>query len=248
MDVVIVGSGKAAQACSLALEAKGVHPRLRSRATGFDVLRDDASSNFGAFDVVVEVTGTGTTDKGKAVDFFTRSTSNIAHAAQRVGARHILLSIVNCTTPEVQGYGYYAGKKAQEETARAINGDTIIVRSTQWFEFGGQMADQLSKGVFAVVPNMLIQPLALDEVAKAIAECVTGDRRELEANLTGPEIMTLRSLIRQVRPNIKVMIPVPVPGGSAKAFRTGALLPSDSVEVLGPNLQEWLRNLRVQNV
>src|SRR5699024_6839478 len=147
----------------------GVRVRLLSRSTGFDVLTDDAERAFGAADAVVEAPGTPAMGRKAATEFFTASTRRIGDGARRSGARHIVLSIVHCYHPAVQGLGYYAAKAAQERLA----GETgaTIVRSTQWFEFAAQFLDRARLGPLAVVPSMTMQPVALDAVADVIAEC-----------------------------------------------------------------------------
>lgn len=93
----------------------------------------------------------------------------MAAIANASGAEHVLLSIVNCEMPEVQGYGYFAGKAAQERTARAVSEYLEIVRSTQWFEFAGQNLERLRVGPVALVPAMTIKPVALSAVASVLA-------------------------------------------------------------------------------
>ncbi len=104
MDVVVVGGGLSGHAIGRALSARGATARVLSRSTGFDVLHDDAVRALGRPDVVIEATGRLTTSRKVATDFFTRSTRSIGAAANATGAKHILLSIVNCEKPEVQGY------------------------------------------------------------------------------------------------------------------------------------------------
>ncbi|MEO7017382.1 MAG: hypothetical protein ABI130_13915, partial [Leifsonia sp.] len=116
--VVIIGGGRSGMAIRRSLERRGCSVGLLSRSTGFDVLRDDARTAIGEADVVIEATGLFTTSRAKATAFFTASTTAVAAAANRVGAHHVLLSIVNCMLPQVQGYGYFAGKTAQENAAR----------------------------------------------------------------------------------------------------------------------------------
>jgi len=118
VKVAIVGAGDSGKAIKRALQATGAQVTLHSRRTGFDVLRDDGTAALSGADVIVEATGRFTTSKRVATDFFTRSTRAVSAAANALGARHVLLSIVNCDLPEVQGYGYFAGKRAQERLKR----------------------------------------------------------------------------------------------------------------------------------
>lgn len=241
MNVAIIGSGRLAQSVRLALEAGGVSAQCHSRSTGFDVLRaDERTASLGHVDTVVEATDIFTQDSATARDFFTRSTRAINAAARAAGAsKHILVSIVNCDKPALQGLGYYAGKAEQERVARTEHANLTVVRSTLWHEFARQNIERMRFGPFAVVPTMTVQPIALASVAQVIAECVTGERRGVEYEIAGPEVTTLWRMTRSL-PNKKVLpLPLPIPG-SGRALRDGTLLPAPDVETIGPRFQEWL--------
>lgn len=240
MRVAIIGRGEAGQAIERAMTAQGISTQLLSRSSGFDLFDPTGYQALGPLDVVVEATGTLTIDSKTATDFFTRSTRAAAELARVSGAtKHILLSIVNCEKPEVQGYGYYAGKTAQEKIARSEN--AIIVRSTQWFEFADQMLKRLRFGPVSLIPSMLIQPIAVDTVAQVITDCATGERSEQPINVAGREAMTLWDLVKRTRQHrFPIPVPIRMPGSAGKAFTAGALLPGPDVELLGPTLDEWL--------
>src|SRR5690625_2604315 len=162
MRVAVVGGGLSGAAIRQALTRRDVSVVMLSRSTGFDVLDRDAAAQVGDVDVIVEASGLFTTSRKKATNFFTRSTRSVAAAARRLGAHHILLSIVNCDLPQVQGYGYFAAKAEQERIARAESPRLTVVKTTQWFEFARQNLERLRMGPFALVPSMTIKPLALE--------------------------------------------------------------------------------------
>ena len=241
MRVAVVGGGASGNAIARAITAQGVDAKLFSRSTGFDVLRDDAVARLTPADVIVEATGHFTTSRKRATDFFVRSTKAVSAAARAAGARHILLSIVNCDLPEVQGYGYFAGKTAQERVAREESGDNLtIVRSTQWFDFPAQNLERMKFGPFALVPKMKMKPVALDAVANVIAECVTGVRTGAVVEVAGPEVMTLWDMTNQLPHKSAKPLSLPIPGSMGRAFRDGILVPGDDTEVAGPRFNEWL--------
>jgi uncharacterized protein YbjT (DUF2867 family) len=227
-------------AIARAITAQGVDAQLFSRSTGFDVLRDDAVARLTPADVIVEATGQFTTSKKRATDFFVRSTRAVAAAARAANARHILLSIVNCDLPEVQGYGYFAGKTAQERVAREESERLTIVRSTQWFDFPSQNLERMKFGPVALVPRMKIKPVALEAVADVIAECVTGARTGALVEVAGPEVMTLWDMTSQLPHKSVKPLALPIPGSMGRAFRDGVLVPGDNIEVVGPRFADWL--------
>lgn len=240
MLVAVVGGGASGRAIERALVQRGARAVLFSRSTGFDVLADDAARRLGQPDVIVEATGHFTTSKKVATDFFTRSTRTVAAAARASGARHVLLSIVNCGLPEVQGYGYFAGKTAQERVAREESDDLTIVRSTQWLEFAGQHLDRMRLGRIALVPQMRIKPVALSAVAEVVADFATGRRTGTSCEIAGPEITTLWDMTEQLPGKRVVPLPMPIPGRTGRAFRDGTLVPGADTEVVGPDFSQWL--------
>lgn len=240
MKIAIVGGGRSGKAIQHALEHRGLTGQLFSRSTGLDILKADAADRLGDVDVIVEATGRFTTSRKVATDFFTRSTRAVGAAARATGARHILLSIVDCEKPELQGYGYFAGKAAQERVAREENPSVTIIRSTQWFEFAEQNLDRFTFGPFALIPAMKIKPVALDAVANVIAESIVGERPATSLDVAGPKIMTLWDMTEKVRRKNIVQVPLPLPGATWRAFRDGGLVPGPEVEQVGPRFTEWL--------
>lgn len=242
MRVAIVGGGLSGHAIERALTERGATAELYSRATGFDVLRDDAVQRIGHADIIVEATGHFTTSKKAATNFFTRSTRAVAAAARELEAKHILLSIVNCELPDAQRYGYFAGKAAQESVAREESENLVMVRSTQWFEYARQNLDRMKAGPFAFVPGMLIQPVALHSVASLIADCATGVRPGAFYEIAGLETTTLWKMTKELSNKNIVPVPLPIPGRMGQAFRKGILVPGEKVELIGPRFSEWLND------
>jgi uncharacterized protein YbjT (DUF2867 family) len=238
--IAVVGGGLSGRAIERALVERGSTVKLFSRSTGFDVLRDDPTRHLGQFDVIVEATGHFTMSRRVATNFFTRSTRAVAAAARAAGARHLLLSIVNCELPEVQGYGYFAGKTAQERIAHDESDNLTIVRSTQWFEFAQQNLDRMKLGPISLVPQMTIKPVALDAVANVVADHANGHRTGTFSEITGPEVTTLWSMTKQLPGKRVTPLPMPIPGRMGRAFRDGTLVPGRAAEVVGPSFTEWL--------
>lgn len=238
--VAVIGGGFSGEAIERALTARGAEVARFSRTTGFDVLSDDAAGAIGEADAIVEATGYFTTSKKVAVDFFTRSTRNVATAATKLGARHVLLSIVNCHLPLSVRYGYFAGKAEQERVAREEGTNLTIVRSTQWFEFPRQNLERMKYGPIALVPAMTIQPVAVDAVAGVLAEVATGAREGDVVEVAGPEKTTLWDMTKPLENKGAAPVPLPIPGAMGKAFREDLLLPGPDAVIAGPTYPEWL--------
>ena len=240
MHVAVVGGGLSGSAIVRAVEARGGSVTRLSPSMGFDVLRDDAVSALAGADVIIEATGRFTTSRKQATAFFTGSTRALSAAAEHLQARHVLLSIVNCTLPEVQGYGYFAGKTAQEQIALAASPRLTIVRSTQWFEFARQNLERMKIGPIALVPAMTIAPVALRAVAETIADVAIGDRTERTIDIAGPETTTLWEMTKALANPGATPVPLPIPGRMGRAFRDGVLVPGAEAEVVGPRFSDWV--------
>lgn len=243
--VIVIGTGRLAQSVVRAVRARGGDAVAVGRRDGVDVtqavdLRPHAGD--GGVAAVVEATGTSASNTREIARFFESSARNVAAAAAAVGAQaHVVVSIVGCE--RAAGYAYYAGKAAQEAAARAAATSAVpavVVRSTQWFEFPRQIVDLLTRGPFVAVPQMRLRPVALDAVADVVADIALGTRAPADVDLCGPGEMTLASMVAALQDRPPLRIPVPLPG-AARAARSGALLPHDGAEQVGPAFTSWLR-------
>ncbi|GAA1855260.1 hypothetical protein [Myceligenerans crystallogenes] len=240
MRVAVIGGGFSGEAFERALTERGAEVVRLSRATGFDVLTDDAAASIGEADAIIEATGHFTTSRKVAVDFFTRSARNVATAAGKLGAKHVLLSIVNCHLPLAMEYGYFAGKAEQERVAREEGTNLTIVRSTQWFEYPRQNLERMKFGPIALVPAMTIQPVAVDAVAGVLAEVALGSRGGDVVEVAGPGTTTLWDMTKPLENKGAAPVPLPIPGAMGKAFRDGLLTPGPDAVIAGPAYGEWL--------
>ena len=213
VKVAVVGADDSGKAIKRALQEAGAQVTLHSRRTGFDVLHDDGAAALSGADVIVEATGRFTTSKRVATEFFTRSTRAVSAAANTLGARHVLLSIVNCDLPEVQGYGYFAGKCAQERLALESSRRLSLVRSTQWFEFAEQNMERMRYGPVSLVPSMRMRPVSLDSVAETVARAALSETDGQTYQVAGPEVMTLWEMTAQLPSLTARPVPLVVPTG-----------------------------------
>ena len=79
---------------------------------------------------------------------------------------HIALSVVGIERlPE---YGYFRAKIAQEKLIKGSSIPYSIIRATQFFDIG-RIADEGTEGNTVRLASALIQPMAADDVASAVA-------------------------------------------------------------------------------
>jgi len=108
---------------------------------------------------------------------------------------HVALSVVGMERlPE---YGYFRAKIAQEELIKGSSIPYSIIRATQFFEFIGRIADEATEGNTVRAASALIQPMAADDVASAVAMVAEGRPVNGTIEIAGPEQFPLDGLIRR---------------------------------------------------
>ena len=195
--VVIGGSGLIGSKLVKKLREDGHDPLAASPNSGVDTLTGEglAEALEGA-EVVVDVSNAPVWDAA-VLDFFQTSSRNIlaAETAAAVG-HHVALSVVG--TDRLQDSGYLRAKLAQEEEVKAATVPYMILRAIQFYEFIGRIADSSTDGNTVLLPPVLIQPEAADDVAAALADAAVGASVNGTVELAGPERFRLDELARRV--------------------------------------------------
>jgi uncharacterized protein YbjT (DUF2867 family) len=235
------GTGVVGQYVASALLAAGHDPVILARARGVDITTGSGlDAALAGVEAVIDVSNKASTRKQASIAFFEAGTTHLLEAGARAGVRHhVILSIVGI---DLVDFGYYFGKRRQEELALACGRPVSILRATQFHEFAGQLLDRGS-GPIAVMPRMLIQPVAAREVADALVGLVAGPPVGRAPDLAGPEIRQLTDLARAVltaRGSKKLLLKLRLPGAVGKAMVSGALLPKGDGPCGRQTFGEWL--------
>jgi uncharacterized protein YbjT (DUF2867 family) len=218
----------------------GHEPIVLARSTGVDV-----TSGFGlaealaGVDVVVDVTNVTTIARRTAIAFFEKATTHLLAAGQAAGIHHhVVLSIVGIDRVD---FGYYLGKRRQEELALDGTVPASVLRATQFHEFPGQLLDR--GGPVAIVPRMLSQPVAAREVAEVLVDLALGEATGVVAELAGPEQHQMSDLVRRVRDargSRRPVLSVRWPGAAGAGMAHGKLLPGPDAQIGRQTFAEWL--------
>ena len=195
--VVIGGTGLIGSKLVTRLRERGHDVVAASPNSGVNTITGEglAGAVTGAA-VVVDVSNSPSFEDAAALTFFETSTRNLlaAEAEAEVG-HHVALSVVG--TDRLSESGYFRAKIAQE---RLIKGSSIpysIVHATQFFEFVKSIAAGATEGNRVRLAPVLIQPMAADDVASAVARIATGPPLNGMVEIAGPERLRLDGLIRQ---------------------------------------------------
>ena len=224
-----------------ALRTAEHEPVVLARSRGVDITTgkglEDALLGVGA---VIDVSNVVTTRSGRSVTFFTAGTRQLVSAGHRAGVRHhVALSIVGV---DRVGFGYYEGKRRQEELVLAGPVPGSVLRATQLHEFPGQLLAR-ARGPLALVPRMRVQPVAAREVAAALVALACGPAEGLAHELAGPEEHELVDLARRVVHALGLrrrVVGVRMPGAAGRAMAGGALLPTGPAPRGKLTFEQWL--------
>jgi uncharacterized protein YbjT (DUF2867 family) len=156
--------------------------------------------------VVVDVSNSPSFDEEVAMKFFTTATPNLLRYEQSAGVRHhVALSVVGTdllaerrpSDAEKTIRGYFRAKLAQEKLIAESSIPFSIVHATQFFEFVKNMADASSEGTTVRVAPVLIQPIAAEDVAAAVARVAVEVAVNGIVDVAGPQQFRLDEFIRQ---------------------------------------------------
>ncbi|WP_030987532.1 SDR family oxidoreductase [Streptomyces sp. NRRL WC-3744] len=232
------GTGLAGRLVVEALRARGHAPVVLSRGQGVDLLSGAGlDAALAGAEAVVDVSNVTTTRGSVSVDFFDRAGRHLVGAAARAGVRRLVtLSIVGVDRVRNP---YYAGKLRQEEIVRSGAVPWTVLRATQFHEFAGQLLDGIP-GPIAVVPAGRVQPVAVREVADALADIAPGPPRAMAPELAGPRVESLAGMARRLiaagAAHRRPVLPLYVPGGMS----SGGLLPTGTGSRGTQTFADWL--------
>ena len=208
-----------------ALQAAGHEGVVLARSAGVDITTGaglDKALN--GVDVLIDVSNVTTAAKKTSVQFFTSGSRHLLDAGRRAGIRHhVALSIVGIDRVD---FGYYLGKRAQEELLLSSGAPVSVLRATQFHEFAEQLLDR-GRGP-ALVPTMTSQPIAAAEVAQALVELALTDPVGLARELAGPQVEKMIEMVRAVnarRTRHRWVVPIRLPGKVGTAMAGNGLLP-----------------------
>ena len=195
--VVIGGTGLIGTKVVKNLRDKGHEVVAASPSKGINSVTGEglAAALVGA-QVVVDVANAPSWEDKAVMEFFETSGRNLLAAETAAGVgHHVALSVVG--TDRLLASGYFRAKMAQENLIKASPIPYTIVRATQFFEFVGGIAQAATEGQTVRLPPALMQPIAADDVAAAMAEAALSEPLNGTVDLAGPEPIRQDDLVRQ---------------------------------------------------
>jgi uncharacterized protein YbjT (DUF2867 family) len=192
--------------------------------------------------VVVDVSNAPAWEDAAVLNFFETSTRNLLVSEAAAGVKHhVALSVVG--SERMLESGYFRAKIAQENLIKGSSIPYSLVRATQFFEFVKGIADLSTDGNTVRLPSALIQPMAADDVASAVARVAVGAPLNATVEVGGPEKFPLDELVRRGLaawndPREVVTDPHARYYGIALSERT--LVPEDDAQLGETRFESWL--------
>jgi uncharacterized protein YbjT (DUF2867 family) len=245
--VVIGGSGLVGSNVVNRLAAQGHDAVPASPATGVDTITGEGLADVmtGA-DVVVDVSNAPVWDDDAVREFFTTSSRNLLAAERDAGVgHHVAVSIVGADL--LPDSGYLRAKVAQEEVIAVGPIPYTILRSTQFFEFLGRIAEGGAEGDTVRLSDGLMQLVASDDVAATVAELATGAPIGGRVELGGPEALGIDDWARRLfaaTGDERTVITDPHARYFGTELHGGELTPGDGARIGAIDFDTWMATHR----
>lgn len=241
--VVIGGTGLIGSKVVEQLNEQGNEAVAAAPNTGVNTLTGEGLAEVleGA-SVVVDVSNSPSFEDTAAMDFFTKSTGNLLKYEAAAGVKHhIVLSVVGAE--RMVEVGYYRAKIAQEKLIKESSIPYSIVHATQFFEFAKGIADSATDGDTVRLAPILIQPVAADDVAKAVVRAAEQTPINGTVEVGGPEVWSLDAFVLKglkARNDERKVVTDPDARFFGAALRETSLLPLDGAFLADTRFDSWI--------
>ena len=248
--VVIGGSGLIGSKLVTRLRERGHETLAASPDSGVNTLTGQglAAALEGA-PVVADVSNAPSFEDAAVLEFFETSTRNLLAAEATAGVgHHVALSVVGAE--RLPDSGYLRAKLAQEKLIEDSPIPYSIVHATQFFEFIGRIADAATSGNTVRLAHVLIQPMAADDVASALADVTVGPPVNGIIEIAGPQQFHLDDLVRNTlrkRHDPREVITDPHAPYYGAELHERTLVPAAGARLAKTRFDDWLNQPTIGN-
>jgi len=188
MKIVVIGGTGLIGSKTVAILRQGGHEAVAaSPNTGVNTITGEGLKEaMAGTQVVIDLANSPSFEDKAVLEFFETSGRNLLAAEAAAGVRHhVAVSIVG--TDRSPDNGYFRAKVAQERLIEKSGIPYTIIRSTQFLDFVGRIADSGTDGGTVRISPGLFQPIAADDVAAAVADVALAAPRNGIIEIAGPE-------------------------------------------------------------
>jgi uncharacterized protein YbjT (DUF2867 family) len=187
MKIVVIGGTGLIGSKAVAILRQGGHEVIAaSPKSGINTITGEGlKAAVAGAQVVVDLANSPSFEDMAVLEFFETSGRNLLPAEVAAGVRHhVALSIVGIDRTD---NGYFRAKVAQEKLIKTSGIHYTVIRSTQFMEFLGAIADSSADGNIVRISPALFQPIAADDVSAIVAEVALAPPRNGIVEIAGPE-------------------------------------------------------------
>ncbi len=187
MKIVIIGGTGLIGSKTVPILRQGGHQVVvASPNTGVNTITGEGLKEaLAGAQVVIDLANSPSFEDKAVMEFFETSGHNLLPAEAMAGVRHhVALSIVGIDRTD---NGYFRAKVAQEKLVKNSGIPYTIIRSTQFMEFLGGIADSSTQEQAVRLPPVLFQPIAADDVAAIVADVALAPPRNGIVEIAGPQ-------------------------------------------------------------
>ena len=248
MKIVVIGGTGLIGSKTIVLLRRAGHEALAAAPdTGINTVTGEGlEAALEGADVVVDLANSRSFQPSAVMDFFTTHEKNLLAAETRAGVRHhVVLSIVG--TDRSPDNGYFRAKTVQEELIKDSGIPYTVIRSTQFLEFLGAIADAGEEDGVINIATGLFQPIAADDVAAFVADAALAAPRNGTIEIAGPERAPFDEIIRNYLRMMGDNRPVHADpeahyfGGKVEQY---SLVPTGEAQLGRIHLADWVRQKR----
>ena len=244
--VVIGGTGLIGSKLVTKFREHGHEAVAASPDTGVNTLTGEglAEALKGA-SVVVDVSNSPSFEDAAVLKFFETSTRNhLTHEAAASVGHHVAVSVVGADRQAARGSGYMRAKLTQEKLIKESGIPYSIVHATQFFEFVTSIAAAATEGNTVRVPPVFIQPMAAEDVARAVGRVALGEPLNGIVEVAGPDRIRFDELIRralQARNDPRQVVADPQALYFGARLDETTLVPAEDARLGETRFVDWLR-------
>jgi uncharacterized protein YbjT (DUF2867 family) len=249
--VIIGGTGLIGSKLVARLREQGHEAVPASPDSGVNTLTGEGLAEvLAGASVVVDVSNSPSFEDSAVLKFFETSTTNLLATEGAAGVgHHVAMSVVGSDrAPES---GYLRAKIAQEKLIKSSSIPYSIVRSTQFFEFLRRIADEATDGNTVRIAPVLFQPIAADDVAKAVARVAVSAPANGIVEIAGPQQFRFDEFIRMglaARQDPRVVVADPHAHYFGTELGERTLVPGSDARLGEIRFEEWLGKSAAQAV